>query len=417
MGIAMALLRGAALLVFALLLAGCGLGGKEASNEITDEQLAVMVLPDDELGTPDGFELDLEDSGGMNAREAADWTTDPEDNAADLRQDGWLSGYELTYSNPDDRVSFELGEGVISGDSTVQLFDTETSARAQLVQEIKDLERLRGENAEGVRLARFETFDVDVGDEGWGIELTARARGVTLHGTGVLFRSGRLVADTGFLHVDETGRHSEAVAAARALESRIQRSLAGELDAEPIPLPGEQPEPTQAELSKMTLGLEDLPAGARLTDEGRTHGTDGVTYFRNFDVEQTMIGSSHLLFLRAKTQVFETKAGAQLLMRSLSTSKGRGVFAKSVLRGFSAVSGTRARNVRVGRLPGTRGNATGIVVTFDMAGRRFRTATIVVRSGRAVAVVSGFCTAHAVHPDDMPPLGERALTRLAAVPV
>jgi hypothetical protein len=151
----MAFLRGAALLALALVLAGCGLGGKEGSDEITDEQLAVMVLPGDELGTPDGFELDLEDSGRMNAREAADWTTDPEDNAADLRQNGWLSGYELTYSNPDDRVSFEVGEGIVSGDSTVQLFDTETSARARLVREVKDLERLRGENIDGVRLARF----------------------------------------------------------------------------------------------------------------------------------------------------------------------------------------------------------------------------------------------------------------------
>jgi hypothetical protein len=40
-----------------------------------------------------------------------------------------------------------------------------------------------------------------------------------------------------------------------------------------------------------------------------------------------------------------------------------------------------------------------------------------VRSGRALAVVSGFCTAHAVHPEDMSPLGEKALRRLHTVPV
>jgi hypothetical protein len=413
----MAFVRGAALVVLALALAGCALGGSEEKDEISAEQLAVMVLPRDELGAPEGFELDLEDSGRLTARDAADWTTDPNDSAADLRQDGWLSGYELTYSNPDRSVSFERGEGVITGDSTVQLFDTETSARAQLVQEIRDLERFRGKDLDGVRLARFETFDVDVGDEAWGVELTARARGVTLHGTGVFFRSGRLIADTGFLHVDEAGRHSEAVAAARALESRIQRSLAGELDAEPVPLPGQEPEVTQAQLSKMTLGLTDLPEGAFLTDEGRARGDGFVTFYRNFDVEQTMIGGSHLMFLRAQTQVFETKAAAQFMLRSISRPKGRSEFARGVLMGFSKLAGTKARNVRVAPLRGMQGDSTGVVVSFDLPSGRFRTATVVVRSGRSVAIVSGFCTAHAVHPNDLPPLGERARARLASIPV
>jgi hypothetical protein len=413
----MAFLRGAALAVLALALAGCGLGGSEESDEITAEQLAVMVLPRAELGAPEGFEVEPDESGSLSARDAADWTTDPHDNAADLRQAGWLSGYELTYADPNRRVSFERGDGVITGDSTVQLFDTETSARAQLVQEIRNLERFQGKDLDGVRLVRFDTFDLDVGDEAWGVELTARGRGVTLHGTGVFFRSGRLIADTGFLHVDEAGRQSEAVAAARALASRMEGVLAGDLDAEPVPLPDKQSEPTEAELAKMTLGVKDLPAGAILTDEGRKRSDDSVTYFRNFDVERTMIGSSHLLFLRAQTQVYDTKAGAQFLMRSLASSKGRAEFAKGVLRGFSSLMGTRARNVRVERLPGARGDTTGIVVTFTMAGKRFRTATIVVRSGRSVAVITGFCTAHAVHPGDMPALGERARTRLASIPV
>jgi hypothetical protein len=413
----MPLLRGAALVVLALALAGCALGGGEEADEITADQLAVMVLPRDELGAPESFELDPKDSGRMSAREAADWTTDPDDNAADIRQEGWLSGFELTYSNPDREVSYERGEGVIMGDSTVQLFDTDTSARARLVQEIRDLERLRGKDVDGVRLARFETFDLDVGDEAWGIELTARARGVTLHGTGVFFRSGRVIADTGFLHVDEVGRHREAVAAARALESRIERVLAGELDAEPVPAPGEEPELTQAQVSKMTLGLQDLPAGAFLADEGRTGNGDTVRYYRNFDVRQTMIGSSHLMFLRSETQVYDTEAAAHLTMRFISSPKGRERFARAVLQGFRKAVGAKARNVSVAALPGARRNSTGLVVTFDMPGGRFRVATVVVRSGRALAIVSGFCTAHAVHPGDLPPLGERARKRLASIPV
>src|SRR5215207_3822879 len=109
----MGFVRGAALVVLALALAGCALGGTEKFEDVSAEQLAVMVLPREELGTPEGFELDLEESGRLSARDAAEWTTDPDDNAADLRQDGWLGGYELAYSNPDRGVSFERGEGII----------------------------------------------------------------------------------------------------------------------------------------------------------------------------------------------------------------------------------------------------------------------------------------------------------------
>lgn len=413
----MAFVRGAALLALALALAGCALGGSEESDEISAEQLAVMVLPRDELGAPEGFELDAEDSGRMNSREAADWTTDPNDNAADLRQDGWLSGYELTYSNPDRGVSYERGEGVIMGDSTVQLFDTETSARAQLVQEIRDLERFRGKDVDGVRLARFETFDLDVGDEAWGIEITARARGVTLHGTGVFFRSGRLIADTGFLHVDEAGRHDEAVAAARALESRIERVLAGDLHAEPVPLPEQEQKQAlvrRAQLAKMTLALEDLPAGARLVQQGRgSNGRNFVSYYRTFDVENTFVGSSHLMFVRAQTNVFESTASAESMLREIATSKGRAEFARGVLLGFERQTGARPSNVDVDPLPRAGKDATGVVVTFDLPGGRYRTATVVVRSGRSVAIVSGFCRASGVNPDDMRPLATTARARLS----
>ena len=413
----MAFVRGAAFVVLALALAGCALGEGEKSDQVTAQQLAVMVLPQQELGGSPELQLDEEDSGPLTAREVADSTTDPRDGAADLRRAGWLDGYELNYSNPSRAVSFQRGEGLIVGGSTVNLFDTETSARAYLVRQIQSFERYRGKEIEGIRLETFETFDVSVGDEAWGVEFTARAGKTTMHLTGVVFRSGRLAADAGFMRADDTTMREAAVKAARALESRIQRSLAGELDAEPVPLPGQEPEVTQAQLSKMTLGLTDLPEGAFLADEGRARGDGFVTYYRNFDVEQTMIGGSHLLFLRAQTQVFETKAAAEFMMRSISRSKGRSEFARGVLMGFSKLAGTKARNVHVAPLRGMEGDSTGVVVTFDLPSGRFRTATVVVRSGRSVAIVSGFCNAHAVHPNDLPPLGERARARLASIPV
>ena len=412
----MAFVRGAALLVLALALAGCAMGGAEDSDEITADQLAVMVLPQEELEGAAGFPLDKADSGPVSAREAADSSVDPSDGAADVRQSGWVAGYELNYTSSDLQAMLANAEGLFNAGSSVDHFDTETAARAALLTEIRGYERLRGKELEGVRLVRFETFDVDIGDEGWGVEFTARGKS-TLHATGVFFRSGRVVAATGYVRADETTMREAAVKAARALESRIQRSLAGDLDDEPVPVPGQAPEVSAAELSKMTLSLKDLPTGAYLSDESRVKSKVSVGFYRTFDVDSTMIGGSHLMFLRAGTLVYENAASAQLSMRYVSGPKGRSDFARGVLRDFQKHVGARPRNVRVAPMHRPGAGATGMVITFDLPTGRYRIATVLVRSGRALAVVSGFCTAHAVHPEDISPLGEKALRRLRTVPV
>jgi hypothetical protein len=59
-------------------------------------------------------------------------------------------------------------------------------------------------------------------------------------------------------------------------------------------------------------------------------------------------------------------------------------------------------------------DAAGFAVTFDLPSGRFKTATLFVRSGRALATVTGFCRAQSVNPDDMRPLAATARARLAA---
>jgi hypothetical protein len=415
----MGLLRPVGLIACALVLAGCALGGSDGADEITRQELAIMVLPRDEFGAAlTSLEVDPEDSGHVSAKEAARSTTDPHDSAADLRQAGWLDGYELNFSDPNRSVSFERGEGLIVVGSTVDLFDTATSARAYIVRELRDFERFRGKNVQGVRLAKFETFDVNVGDEAWGMEITARVGRVKMHATGVVFRSGRVVADGGFMRADDTPMRSEAIKAAQALESRIERVLAGQLDAEPVPLPvpvKATPLPKPAQLARMTLELQDLPPGAHLLDQGRgTKGQGSVSYFRTFDVEQTMIGTSHLQLIRAETRVFATDRAAEAALRSVTSPDGRRLFARTVVRGFARVTGATAQNVVVRLLTRPGANAGGFVVTFDLPSGRFKTATLFVRSGRALASVTGFCRALSVNPDDMRPLAATARARLAA---
>jgi hypothetical protein len=405
--------RAAGLLACALLLAGCAFGQEGGSQEITRDELAIMVLPQGDLGAEfAAFEVD-EDSGPGNARRLAENSMDPDDTAASVKRAGWTAGYDLSYSAPK-RLAAEGGAALSAGTSA-DLFATETNARSFIVGEIRQFHRFEGKTHEGVKILRVDEFDVTVGDESWGVELEFRGSSATLTMTGVIFRHGRLVATAFHLRRDAADVRPQATSLALKLENRIARVLAGDLDAQPVPLPVSEPTVTQAQLARMTLALNDLPAGARLDAEGRApSGGGAVSYFRIFDVEDTMVGSSHLMFVRAQTQVFEKEADAARMLRLLQTPKGRGYFARVVLRGFEKLVGARARNVQVRAL---QGGDTGIVVTFDMPGGRFRTVTVFTRSGRSVATVSGFCTAHAVHPGDLPLLGDKARARLASVSV
>jgi len=409
-------LRLAGLLVCALALAGCAFGDEGGSEEINRDELAIMVLPRGELGSEfAAFEVD-DDSGPGSARRLADNTMDPDDTPASLKRAGWTTGYDLTYSTKK-RLAGEGRRSAVSAGTSADLFATETDARSFILGEIRQFERFEGKTHEGVKLLRTDEFDVAVGDESWGVELEFRTGRVTVRSTGVIFRHGRLVATAFHLRADGADARAQTASLALKLENRIEHVLAGELDAQPVPLPAREPVVTQAQLARGTLAVKDLPAGARVAEEGRLRSEKSISYYRTFDVQDTMIGDSHLMFLRAQTQVFETEAAAQLMMRYLSNSKGRAQFAREVLRDFTKLAGARARNVHVTALSQAGRGATGIVVTFDLPSGRFRTATVLVRSGRSVAVVSGFCTAHAVHPDDLPPLGDKARARLASIPV
>lgn len=418
----MAFVRGAALLVLMLALAGCALGGSEETDEITREQLALVVLPLDDLGKEyAGFEVD-DDSGATTARDVAESTADTKDSAASIKRAGWTAGYDLMYTDPvQARLAADKRDGLLSLGTSADLFATETDARAFIVDFMGDYRRAEGKTVDGVKLVSAEPFDASAGDEAWGVELAFRGD-TTFRLTGVLFRHGRIVGSTYSVRTDDADMRSHAASAAAALDSRIEKVLAGDLDTKPVPLPAKKIIATSAQLARMTLSAKDLPGDARVADEGRYRGgANYVSYYRNFDVSNTMIGSSHLLFLRAQTDVFETAKGAEAVMRYIGTAKGRALFAREVQRNiqrdFKRAAAGRPRNFDVRELANAGRGAKGIVITFDLPSGRYRIASVFVQSGRAVAMVSGFCSAHAVHPEDMPPLGEEARERLASISV
>jgi hypothetical protein len=414
----MGLLRIVGLLVCALVLAGCAFG-EDGAQEVTREQLAIMVLPRDELGAQyAAFEVE-DGSGPGTARDLAESTIAQDDTAASARRAGWTAGYDLTYADPvQERLAAAQRHGALAVSTSADLFATETDARAFIIGEVGGFERSEGDKVNGVKLLRVELFDVRAADEAWGLEFEFASGNETMRSTVVLFRRGRLVGSVYYLRADRADMRAQAVTLADTVARRIEQVLAGELDADPVPLPAKTVIAKPAQLARMTLTAKDLPAGARVAEEGRGRSDDHyVSYYRSFDVSNTMVGSSHLLFLRAQTDVFETAETAEAFLGYLATAKGRRTLAREVQRGFKEMAGGLARNFDVRALARPGRDAAGIVITFNLAGGRYRIASVFVRSGRAVAIISGFCNAHAVHPGDLPPLGTKARARLASIPV
>src|SRR5574341_2200601 len=128
----------------------CGGGGDSrldtALESVTEEQLAVMVLPQDAYGDlADDLETDS-DSGSRSSEDAADDTVDPDDSGTDLEDAGFKSGYDLTYI---DKTFASLEEGgVFTASSTVDLFTGKASASAQMTKEIEDYREFEGSEVE-----------------------------------------------------------------------------------------------------------------------------------------------------------------------------------------------------------------------------------------------------------------------------
>jgi hypothetical protein len=129
------------LLVLCLLaLAACGLGTEEqtGSAEISEAGLAIMVLPQQQLG-PEvrGFEVD-EDSGPTSNKESAHDSVDPEDTAASLLAKGRLAGYDLSYTTRRSSRAIKRRKGFITIGSAVELLRDEIYAAQYLDKQADD---------------------------------------------------------------------------------------------------------------------------------------------------------------------------------------------------------------------------------------------------------------------------------------
>ena len=406
-------------LVGALVLAGCSGGGEKTrvadEPEVTKAQLAAMVLLQAELGEIAEGMKRHDDSGAVGNEEAAHDTLDPDDTARSLRIAGRLGGFKTYYGNGG-LVALKRKQGVISVGTEVELLEDTVYAAQYLHKQLGDFQRFEGKQRDGSKLSRVSSFQADlVGDEAEGLLATSTLGQQKLYMTAVAFRRDRVIGVAMLLRADRDDAQAEARALAVKLDKRIEDVLAGRVGADPV-----EPDPAAAapsfqgkeKLPDLTLAAADVAAGPDPVAEGETDGDGYVGFHRTFG--ETRLGGSHLIALRAETRLYESDAAAAAAAKNLARQAGRLTHAREAAKAFADETDVRATNVEARALAGTKGGASGVVVTFDLVGAKFRIVSIFIRSGRMIETVSGVCRATAFDPDDLVPVAERARKRLVA---
>ena len=393
------------------LLAGCGslpFSGEEApAPSATKRQLAVMVLPRDELGTEaDGLRQSRQAGPRDNAAEA-EGTIDPDDDAEELRLAGRQHGYRLAYTAPDG-----ARKGVLEVGTSVEVFETELAASRYLHDQADDHELLRGKRvAPGVRLVASERLDPGaLGEEARAFRATVRAGRQRLYGTVVAFRHGRLVAAATLARFDDADVAARARELAAALERRIVAVLAGTLAEPPEPLEGGR----AADPRPDTLAAGDLPTlELELLHEGRVSPGRVRAFLREFDVTGGSLDRSHPFYVRTLAQTFPDREAAEEHGRLLRSSRGARTIARRFVAAWLREHRAKASNVRAEPAARPGDDALGIRFTFDAPVGPMSGSYVVITRERSASSVLVVGHADSLREDDLLPLLDVLRARLA----
>jgi hypothetical protein len=235
-----------------------------------------------------------------------------------------------------------------------------------------------------------------------------------MHMTLVAFRRGRLVGVASMARADRRDVADETRRLARRLDARIQGVLAGTIrDAAEPADPSKAAFPGRERLPALTLQGGDVGPGATVSEQGGKKEDGYVSHQRTFT--DVRVGRSHLVVLRAETQLYRNQTAGTLAFRLLKTPDGRRLYARVAMKSFADESGFKPRKVVVRPLAGVGRDAAGLVVTFQLPTGKFRIASVFVRSGRHLQAVTAFCRAESFYPGDLLPLAERGRRRLLTV--
>lgn len=243
--VAMALLLAICLAV----LSACGGGEADVTaRDISHEELALMVLPQEEFGAEYAeLELDEVNSGFLSNDEVVAESHDRDDERRDIERFGRVNGYAEVYLSPPgvEGDPSALSEVDLMVGTGVELLRDSEGASGRLEDEIADYEReLReeagAEEAQEVDLRLFSAGGI--GDEAVGLQMHLPlpldgGLKLSYNATHVSFRRGRLVGAVVVGEFDERDRRDEVAVLARKLDERIQAVLRGDITATPAATP------------------------------------------------------------------------------------------------------------------------------------------------------------------------------------
>jgi tetratricopeptide (TPR) repeat protein len=214
----------------------------DTDQEISDDELALMVLALEDFGADFADLQAVEDSGVLTLDQAAEDDFDPEDERADLERFGWASGYQEFYANPQ---AAEEGSGVFFVGSSVDLFETVEGAAGYFEDSSAEVLDQAGKTRNGTTVEEILTFDADIADEATGVLARFHSEdqeGSEIHfwASALVFRHGRLLGTVGIYSLEEQWFQEELRSLARQMDQNIGSILAGpavtELTPEPPPL-------------------------------------------------------------------------------------------------------------------------------------------------------------------------------------
>jgi hypothetical protein len=376
------------LVALAVLALASACGGSKSSNpEVDAGSTPLMVLPASEIGdAADGLEVDP-DSGFMTLAEAAESTLDPNDTAEELRDAGWVIGYELDYTGTVDGSPVEIS-------SQVSIFRTPEQAEAYVNEKIGGASSLEGaEIAAGAELTSVETEQIEgPGDNAWRGTATAELGDVSFSSSIVAFTVAQAAAQVSASYATGQGVPADLEELASKLEDRILGVSDGDVGGAPVPIPTETTETTATEdpaLERMVLGLEDLPDGVSIETDGYSSDGGDVSFSREFALGNATIGRSQLIGLESNVERMDSAAEAAVVVQAVSGvvkgEAGKKLFSDA----FAEGAGFDAESLEIEELPGKGlGDASTVLhATFDTRVGPFEAVFVFVASGRAAGQI------------------------------
>ncbi|MDP6455623.1 MAG: hypothetical protein QF898_20260 [SAR202 cluster bacterium] len=283
-------------------------------ESLSRQHLPGMVLDQTEINTEfTGLQLQ-ERSGYFDPAAAANHTIDPTDTAQDMTSNGYLAGHEQVYSASDPLLRKTVT-------ARVYLWDTTEHARDFIQRHIEASNRYAGGLLEnGVTLDSSEQLSPQsIGDQTIATRLAATFEafdGATFNTTVLMWRRGALVGVVGVLDFDAVDQLPALERLSQRMNDRMDEVLTGSVTAQaPAPNPVIQPTieaPAQAptesavDLTSLTLGIEDLPAGAIIDREGAVEKAGALqAYGRSFKPQSANLVYGSSEFIEVSLVVWE----------------------------------------------------------------------------------------------------------------